>query len=1545
VTLTPPRAAPSAARDPDLARVADLVPSCARRILHLGCGRGVAALLLKLRRPDRHVIGVVGDATLVRQAREHCDEVVAAADTSRLPPGSFDCIIASDLLERAADPALALASALRLLVPGGHLIVEAPSAAHARALALASTSAQGGAAGGTAGSAHGVRGFTRRGVIELLRHSGCEVTGLRLDLEHATPDKPLPLVHQRGLRVEELEESLAPRIFVNAVYAEAAAWIPVCSVIVRPVGATDATMAALGEEAQRLSLQVVVAEGKTPSDLNAAVRAARGRYIAFLDAGTVPQPGWLTAMIQALQTNPRAGAVGPKREAGQALQADGALHADAALHAAALDAAVSAEYGQGIDAVALPYRHEPFPLRQAPVGAVSGVPAVGVDGMVMERSRFIEMAGFDERLRVRSFDADLCLRLRAHGRPVLCCSEGVVRAAATDVDDATAASDRRYFGDKWSPALEAIQLDRSVAERPPGLQLRSRVQGRPALLWSGYVFGPSGYAESTRGFLTALERAGVQTLASPFAHGNPSSLDEVVDFDPFLVERAPQSFVSIVSRPAIFFRRQAQEHIAIGRTMNETDRIPNGWVPRCNQMDQIWVPSRFNLEAFVRSGVDAERVFVIPETIDERMYGPSVAPLAVENVTGFVFLSVFLLGPRKGWKLLLQAYLDEFRCEEDVTLLLRVSPSLRSPLRELTDFIREHTGDPARAPRVVLCPGTVDGATMPRLYRSADAFVLPSRGEGWGRPYMEAMASGLPTIGTGWSGNTDFMDEHNSYLIEYTLVPHNDPSLPVHFHTPEQTLWAEPSLDHLRTLMRTVFENRDAAARRGALARQSVLDRFRHGKVADIVIERLQQSGIEVARSKAPSPAAEVQTPAAEAPSPAAEVQTPAAEARSPVAQAPSISVILVARGGADRAAACVRRIETNSPRLAFELVVVMCGSVALPIASAVAAAVRVVSVSETASDATARNAGAGAAAGEHLVFVDDDVWPQPGWADALVEELRASSGTAVVGSRLVARDGTLLHAGLVYGPDLLPYPIHRGAEPAAPAAGQARAVSAVAGTGMLIRRKSLLAVGGFDEALEGTHADAALCQRMRELGLEIVYCPRSTLVHDERARPGPRLEREAAAAFLERWAPSLWCDDEARCEEDGSDVIAARAAAWQMPPAGRVRSAREPAVLWSAPVFDRSGYANEARDYVLALDEAGVDVYVNAYPWRHVPSDLPGDEVARIAELARAGLPSDFVHVIQHQAIRFWRHPQALANVGRTMFETDSLPQDRVERCNAMDEVWVPSRFNAQTFAAAGVDAGRLVVIPEAIDADLYGAAAEPLLIPDARGFVFLSVFAWSPRKGWDVLLRAFGDEFAASDDVTLVLAISTSAAGMPGDPAPAVLSYLRDALGRDPAATARIVVLPLALSPKKMPALYAAADAFVLPSRGEGWGRPYMEAMACGLPTIGTGWSGNTEFMNAGNSYLIDFELVDLPEEGWARPGLFRGQRWAAPSVEHLRSLMRHVYTHREEARRIGGRARAEILERYDRRRIAQTMKVRLAALGSNPENAVSWPPRRKP
>eukprot|EP00300_Choanocystis_sp_HF-7_P014113 c18570_g1_i4.p1 GENE.c18570_g1_i4~~c18570_g1_i4.p1 ORF type:complete len:377 (+),score=52.40 c18570_g1_i4:427-1557(+) len=103
----------------------------------------------------------------------------------------------------------------------------------------------------------------------------------------------------------------------------------------------------------------------------------------------------------------------------------------------------------------------------------------------------------------------------------------------------------------------------------------------------------------------------------------------------------------------------------IGRTMFETDRIPNGWHQRLNQMDEVWVPSKFGAETFLENGVDPEKIVVIPEPIDTDLYDPAVVerlPLPFEGsefvpitsnceASDHVFVSVFKMEPRKNSKL------------------------------------------------------------------------------------------------------------------------------------------------------------------------------------------------------------------------------------------------------------------------------------------------------------------------------------------------------------------------------------------------------------------------------------------------------------------------------------------------------------------------------------------------------------------------------------------------------------------------------------------------------------------------------------------------------------------------------------------------------------------------------------------------------------------------------------------------------------------------------------------------------------------------------
>jgi len=367
--------------------------------------------------------------------------------------------------------------------------------------------------------------------------------------------------------------------------------------------------------------------------------------------------------------------------------------------------------------------------------------------------------------------------------------------------------------------------------------------------------------------------------------------------------------------------------------------------------------------------------------------------------------------------------------------------------------------------------------------------------------------------------------------------------------------------------------------------------------------------------------------------------------------------------------------------------------------------------------------------------------------------------------------------------------------------------------------------------------------------------------------------------------------------------------------------------LVWTAPILERSGYGAEARNYILALDEYGVDVRADPLPragWRHRPAF---GQAERIEHLLAEPFPGRHVHVMHLAAPAYHRRPGAVRTIGRTMFETEGLPANWIERCNAIDEVWVPSEFNLETFARAGVDTGRLHKVHECLQLELYHDGVEPIELPGASGFVFLAVFGWARRKGWDVLVRAYVEEFATDEDVTLALLVVPVFAPI-GDILDELRAFIRSEVDCEPERTARIIVLDVDPGTEGMPGLYRAASAYVLPSRGEGWGRPYMEAMAMGLPAIATGWSGNLEFMSEENAYLVDYEISDVSEAAWREFPFFRGERWAEPSVTDLRRVMRRVLERPDEARVKGERARTDVRARFGWETVAASIAERLEA-----------------
>ena len=235
--------------------------------------------------------------------------------------------------------------------------------------------------------------------------------------------------------------------------------------------------------------------------------------------------------------------------------------------------------------------------------------------------------------------------------------------------------------------------------------------------------------------------------------------------------------------------------------------------------------------------------------------------------------------------------------------------------------------------------------------------------------------------------------------------------------------------------------------------------------------------------------------------------------------------------------------------------------------------------------------------------------------------------------------------------------------------------------------------------------------------------------------------------------------------------------------------------------------------------------------------------------------------------------------------WEFGAIPQSWQRALKGVDRVFVPSAFVRDVFTGAGVEAARVSVIPNGVDLELYHPEGPTEVIPGSRGVKFLFVGGAIQRKGMDLLLRAWRAAFSGRDDVSLIikdlgagsfyrhLTLRRAIAQQACDPQAAPIIYLDEPDDAWP--------------DTRMPGLYRAADVLVLPYRGEGFGLPLAEALACGKPVITTACGPAPEFC-CGAGWLVPAAEVEVPPA--LRPaGMMSGPlTWFEPELTALTAAL---------------------------------------------------------
>ena len=222
----------------------------------------------------------------------------------------------------------------------------------------------------------------------------------------------------------------------------------------------------------------------------------------------------------------------------------------------------------------------------------------------------------------------------------------------------------------------------------------------------------------------------------------------------------------------------------------ESTRVPPNIMSTMLTADVVWVPSAWGREVLIQNGLDPVRCDVVPEGVDTDQFHPWHPPVD-DGV--FRYLLTGKYERRKSITETIDAWAQVFGNNPKFELSIKTNHVMNH--EENKQKITEHVHGLGLT-NVNVWYGNLSLTELSSLYQRHNVFVLPTKGEGWGLPMIEAAAVGMPIVTTMWSGNTEFLNPIKNSVapVEYDMTPIDCPEYQLFYPTEDKDwgTWAQP---------------------------------------------------------------------------------------------------------------------------------------------------------------------------------------------------------------------------------------------------------------------------------------------------------------------------------------------------------------------------------------------------------------------------------------------------------------------------------------------------------------------------------------------------------------------------------------------------------------------------------------------------------------------------------------------------------------------------------------------------------------------------------
>jgi len=370
------------------------------------------------------------------------------------------------------------------------------------------------------------------------------------------------------------------------------------------------------------------------------------------------------------------------------------------------------------------------------------------------------------------------------------------------------------------------------------------------LVWFGPPFSYSGYALHNRAMIFELLKLGWDIRLIPTEDHIPPDLIGKKVLQNLVknthIDAHNSLCINLVPPPAL-------PHLGLYTilfTTLESKTVHEGFYRRCTMFDEVWVPCKFNVKSMRKAGIKRKNLYYCPEGVYSNFWTNQVEPSPDYKSNQFTFFYNGDWSYRKGMDILIRAYARAFSPTDNVRLLLLTHFQGNGP-----EVSRQCIGDEmrhicatyniTRLPPIQFIYDHVPDPAMPSIYRCADAYVCPTRGEAWGLPIIQAMSCGIASIIPEWGGQRDYCNSDTSLLIDVEKFDtiHDKVGLDVDFYRYQDFCFS--SVDSLVNLMRYSYCHPDEIKLKGKVAAEHVRRYFQwenSGRIADRRLNEVLQT-------------------------------------------------------------------------------------------------------------------------------------------------------------------------------------------------------------------------------------------------------------------------------------------------------------------------------------------------------------------------------------------------------------------------------------------------------------------------------------------------------------------------------------------------------------------------------------------------------------------------------------------------------------------------------------------------------------------------------